>query len=70
MSGQAGSPGKGIPQCMCYVELISKEVILCKYDFSRATQCNFVRAEVATSCDFIAILAQFVSAKCQCTSIS
>ena len=26
-----------------------------------ATQCNFCRAEVATSCDFIAILVQFVS---------
>ena len=27
-----------------------------------ATQCNFCRAEVATSCDFIAILVQFDSA--------
>ena len=27
-----------------------------------ATQCNFCRAEVTTSCDFIAILVQFVSA--------
>ena len=26
-----------------------------------ATQCNFCRAEVANSCDFIAILVQFVS---------
>ena len=26
-----------------------------------ATQCNFCPAEVATSCDFIAILVQFVS---------
>ena len=26
-----------------------------------ATQCNFCHAEVATSCDFIAILVQFVS---------
>ena len=26
-----------------------------------ATQCNFCRVEVATSCDFIAILVQFVS---------
>ena len=26
-----------------------------------ATQCNFCRAEVAMSCDFIAILVQFVS---------
>ena len=26
-----------------------------------ATQCNFCRAEVATSCDFTAILVQFVS---------
>ena len=26
-----------------------------------ATQCNFCRAELATSCDFIAILVQFVS---------
>ena len=31
--------------------------------FCRATQCNFCRAEVATSCDFIAILVQFVSKK-------
>ena len=29
--------------------------------FVAATQCNFCRAEVATSCDFIAILVQFVS---------
>ena len=28
-----------------------------------ATQCNFCRAEVATSCDFSAILVQFVSVK-------
>ena len=35
-----------------------------KCDFSRATQCNFDRAEVATSCHFIgAILVQFVSAR-------
>ena len=26
-----------------------------------ATQCNFCRAEVANSCDFIAILVQFVN---------
>ena len=34
------------------------------------SQCNFCRAEFATSCDFIAFLVQFVSAKRQCTSIS
>ena len=39
-------------------------------DFCRATQCNFCRAEVATSCDLIAILVQFVGAKRQCTSFS
>ena len=33
-----------------------------KGDFVAATQCNFCRAEDATSCDFIAILVQFVSA--------
>ena len=37
-------------------------------DLCRATQCNFCRAEVATSCDFIAILVQFVSAKRQYTT--
>ena len=31
-------------------------------DFYRATQCNFCRGEVATSCNFIASLVQFVSA--------
>ena len=30
--------------------------------FLRATQYNFCRAEVATSCDFIVILVQFVNA--------
>ena len=30
--------------------------------FVAATQCNFFRAEVATSCDLIAILVQFVGA--------
>ena len=39
-------------------------------DFCRVTQCNFCRAEVATSCDFSAILVLFVSAKRQWTSIS
>ena len=34
------------------------------------TRCNFCRAEVAVSCDFIGILVQFISAKCQCTFIS
>ena len=29
--------------------------------FVAATQCNFCRAEIATSCDFIAILVQFVN---------
>ena len=33
-------------------------------------QCNFCRAELATSCDFIANLVQFVSSKRQCTSVS
>ena len=31
-------------------------------DFVAATQCNFCRAEVATSHDYIAFLVQFVSA--------
>ena len=40
--------------------------VTCKGPFTQAifvaaTQCNFCRAEVATSCDFIAILLQFVS---------
>ena len=30
--------------------------------FAAATQCNFCRAEVATSCNFVAILVQFVRA--------
>ena len=39
-------------------------------DLCCPTQCNFCRAEVATSYEFLAILVQFASAKCQCTSIS
>ena len=38
-------------------------------DFCRNSM-QFCRAEVATSCDFIAILVQFVSAKRKGTSIS
>ena len=32
-------------------------------------QCNFCRAEVATSCDFIAILVQFDNEKRQCARL-
>ena len=38
--------------------------------FVSQRQCNFCRAEVAASCDFIAILVQFVGAKHQYMSIS
>ena len=43
---------KGIIKARLHRQFLSQQL--------NATRCNFCRAEVATSCDFIAILVKFV----------